>query len=95
MNGRDRDKDAYDIVYCLKHYPGGLDAIIAEFTRFRGHGLVREAMGYLSEAFRNVEYNGPAAWANFKELPPGEDRDLALREATELVLALVRRVLPD
>lgn len=92
LAGRRKDKDAYDVVYTLRHYPGGVEAVVADFRQFEGHGLVKEAMGNLEDRFMSAEHDGPAACADFLQLPPGEDRDLTLREATELVQELVRRV---
>ena len=40
MAERLKEKDAYDIYYCLKNYPGGLDALIRKLTPHIGSGLV-------------------------------------------------------
>jgi len=52
-------KDAYDIHYCLEHYPDGIPAIAEEFARFRGDELVRESMGKMASLFHDEEDEGP------------------------------------
>jgi hypothetical protein len=54
-----RPKDAYDIHYCLEQYPDEIPGIAAEFERFRGDDLVREAMGKMASLFRDEEDEGP------------------------------------
>ncbi len=39
MNGRRKNKDAYDVVYCLQSYPGGTSAVAGEFAPLASHGL--------------------------------------------------------
>jgi len=92
MRGRRKDKDAYDVVYCLREYAGGIEAVAADFARFGSHGLVREAMTILGEEFRSTAHVGPVSVADFLELPQGEERELMLRDSFERVQELVRLV---
>lgn len=92
FKGRRKEKDAYDIVYCLEQYRGGVEAVADDFAQFGDHGLVREAIGYLSDAFKSVAHEGPIAVAEFRELAPGEEREIVVRRAFELVDELVQRV---
>lgn len=92
MKGRDNPKDAYDIAYCLRNYPGGVEAVAEEVRKFGTHGLVREAMGYLSEDFKSIDQVGPTGVAIFQGLLRGEDRELARRDALERVQELIRLV---
>lgn len=92
MVGRRKDKDAYDIAYCLENYPGGVEAVARDFVQYGDHGLVREAIELLKSEFKAVEYVGPVAVANFRELPPGEERELCARRAFELVQELIKQV---
>jgi len=92
MRDRRKDKDAYDVVYCLQNYEGGLEAVAADFAKFGNHGLVREAMKILLEEFESTTHVGPMSVADFLELPVGEDRELMLRDAFERVQELVRVV---
>lgn len=63
-----RPKDAYDIHYCLEQYPDGIPGIVAEFERFQGDDLVREAMGKMAALFRDDEDEGPRMVADVEEL---------------------------
>ena len=68
-----RPKDAYDIHYCLEQYPDGIPAIAAEFERFQGDDLVREAMGKMAALFHDDEDEGPRMVADLEEIV-GDDR---------------------
>ena len=92
LEGRQKSKDAYDIVYCLEQFPGGVEAVAKEFSQLGDHGLIREAMGFLADAFRSTLHEGPIAVADFRELAPGVERDVVVRRAFELVDELVRLV---
>ena len=85
---RIKEKDAYDIWYTLANYPGGNDAILAEFLPFADHGLVREMVDALGAKFASPEHFGPDSVAVFLELS-GEDAEVIKRDVFERVLALV------
>ena len=40
LNSRLKEKDAYDIYYCVSNYPGGLDALVESFRSFPDHPLI-------------------------------------------------------
>jgi hypothetical protein len=44
LRHRLKEKDAWDIDYCIRNFPGGLEALVAEITPHREEGLVREAL---------------------------------------------------
>ena len=44
METRLKEKDAWDIYYCLLNYPGGIDAPAEEFKPHLYHGLVQEGL---------------------------------------------------
>ena len=44
LDDRLKEKDAWDIYYCLLAYPGGIDALVEEFQPHLSHGLVREGL---------------------------------------------------
>lgn len=56
---RAKPKDAYDIHFCLEHYPDGLDALAEEFRRVGDDSLVQEAWHKLATKFRSAEDDGP------------------------------------
>ena len=71
---RYKEKDAYDIYFCFRNYPGGLEAIIAQAQGHLGNRLVREGLGKIRAKFASVEDVGPVWAANF-EVPPEDRRD--------------------
>lgn len=58
---RAKPKDAYDIHFCLEHYPDGLRALGEEFRRFTGDALVEEAKQKLTANF-NLTRTTARAW---------------------------------
>lgn len=65
---RAKPKDAYDIHFCLEHYPDGLEALALEFRRFAGDPLVEEAKQKLAAKFRSDEDDGPRMVADVEEI---------------------------
>lgn len=45
MEDRYKTKDAYDLYYTIRHYPGGIAAVIAALEPDLANGLVKEALG--------------------------------------------------
>ncbi len=85
LNTRMKEKDAWDILFCLKHHPGGLDALIQEFLPHRKNKLVLEGLSYIAEKFASVEHLGPKSVADFDEIIDDEERDRVKRDAFERV----------
>jgi hypothetical protein len=92
MDGRRKDKDAYDIVYCLKNHPDGIEGIVKEYEAILSHGLVREAMEILEREFKTPGHVGPVAVADFLEIGDRDERAIVCRDACERVLELVGRI---
>jgi hypothetical protein len=82
---RMKEKDAWDVWFCLRNYPGGTKALAELFLPHIHHGLVLEGLKKISEKFVSVDHVGPRWVADFDELELGEARDIRLREAFELV----------
>ena len=74
MKTRLKEKDPWDIYYCLKHYPGGLDKIIQEFRRICEHALALEAISILAEKFGSIDAVGPVHVAVFEDVLDPEER---------------------
>ncbi len=79
---RFKEKDAYDIGCVLRNYPGGPVDLAAAFAPYQKNGLVAEALGKIRDKFRDVDYWGPNAYANFEQMDV-EDRELAKRDVFE------------
>jgi hypothetical protein len=90
---RKKEKDAYDICFCIDHYPGRGKALAEELEPHRDNTLIQQAITILRDKFASVEDVGPV-WAaqTLQQTTMGIDIDLALeqRRAFELVGELLR-----
>ncbi len=83
---RDKPKDAYDIWFLLTNHPAGLDGLARAVAEHAGHGLVRESLSHLADAFASVDHVGPRGVADFFELEPGtEEYDRVRQDAFQRV----------
>src|SRR3989304_6386442 len=83
MNERMKEKDAYDIYYCVEHFPGGVESLALEFNSFRKNKLLLEGLGKIRTKFASVEHIGPRWVADFLEVTEKEDRNIIVRRAYE------------
>jgi len=91
LRGRQKDKDAYDIYFCLRHYPGGLDGVLAAMRPLAGHGLVQEALGILAEKFQTPDHWAAGAVAR-AYVAQGEEEARLRRDAVERVAFVVEKL---
>lgn len=82
---RVKEKDAYDIDFCLRYYPGGSSALTRQFQPYRTHGLVQEGLRKIGEKFASPDHFGPRSVATFLEVTDAEERDILQRDAFERV----------
>lgn len=87
-----KEKDAWDVYYCLLNYPGGLDALAMAFDQHLNHGLVREGLQKIAEKFQSVEHIGPKLVADFENPLDPEERALVVRDAYERVHYLTSKL---
>lgn len=85
LDDRLKEKDAWDIYYCVRNYPGGLDALADELKLHLEHGLVREGIQKIAKHFASESHLGPTAVADFEEISESEERELIQRDAYERV----------
>ena len=85
MNTRLKEKDAWDIYYCIRNYPDGVDALIEEIHPYLEHGLVQEALDHLSREFSSPSAVGPTHVVDFGEITDPDDRALGQRDAYERI----------
>lgn len=85
-----KEKDAWDIYYCLRHFPGGVEALFELIQPHISHGLVREGLEKIAEKFESPEHIGPKFVADFEEITDTEERDFVQRDAFERVDYLLR-----
>ncbi len=71
---RYKEKDAYDIHFCLQNHPGGIEAIVEQAKKHIGNRLIREGLGKIRAKFISIGDAGPVWAANF-EVPDEDRRD--------------------
>ena len=95
LSERKKEKDAYDIYFCIDKYPGGYKALADEFRGKLENKLIGEGIAILREKFARLGSIGPV-WAaqTAKEATAGTAFDLEMeqRRAYELVNALLRQI---
>ncbi|PHV08397.1 hypothetical protein CSQ96_07015 [Janthinobacterium sp. BJB412] len=67
MSGRYKQKDAYDIYYCIRNYPGGVDALAAACRPLLAHGSGERGFSSFNEKFNTIEGYGPTCVRRFVE----------------------------
>jgi hypothetical protein len=89
MATRLKEKDAWDIYYCIRNYPGGIRSLAQEFRPLLKNKLVQEALAKIAEKFASPEHVGPKHVADFEEITDPEERAQLQRDAHERINALL------
>ncbi|MEW6666903.1 MAG: hypothetical protein AB1512_17000 [Thermodesulfobacteriota bacterium] len=92
LDERLKEKDAWDIYYCLQHCPDGLDQLIEKFRPLLGNRLVREGLQKIGKHFVSEKHTGPRFVADFEEITDAEERAIRERDAYERVNYLLRKL---
>jgi len=87
LDERKKEKNAYDIYFCLANYPGGIDGLVKEFQPLMDNGLVRESLGKICGKFKTIDSIGPV-WAAQVVQAAGGDYEFTRRDAFERAKAL-------
>jgi hypothetical protein len=87
---RIKEKDAWDIYYCLIQHPGGLDALAEAFRPHVGNKLVVEALAKISEKFASPQHVGPKHVADFEGIADTGERETIQRDVFERMNYLLR-----
>ncbi len=85
--GRGKPKDAYDIYFLIKHYPGGVAAVSSLFTPVKDLQIIKDMKEKLADKFASINHAGPIDVADFMENE--DDRDGIIRDAYEQLQALI------
>ena len=85
LRDRLKEKDAYDIYYCLRHYPGAPDTILNAFGPYAENNLVKEGLECIGAKFASPDHVGPKHVADFLEIGNSADREQLQRDAYERV----------
>ncbi|MGA2490671.1 MAG: hypothetical protein ABSF99_10895 [Anaerolineales bacterium] len=92
LASRLKEKDAWDIYYCIRNYPGGIDRLADEFHPIAKNKLTKEALEKLAEKFASPENVGPKQVADFEDITDPEERRRRQRDAYERVKALLEKL---
>jgi hypothetical protein len=92
MDARIREKDAWDIYYCVLNYPGGIDALAEEFKPHLHHGLVKEGLQKIAGKFSSEKNFGPRSVVDFEGIDDPEEQERIQRDAYGRVNALLEKL---
>ena len=67
INNRLKQKDAYDIYYCIRNYPNGIDALVKVTQPLLEIETARKGYCFISDKFRDKDDFGPTSVRNFVE----------------------------
>lgn len=56
---RDKPKDAYDIYYCIRNFPQGIEALAAQCVPLLAEKSGAEGFQYIADKFQSFEHTGP------------------------------------
>jgi hypothetical protein len=65
LQNRLKQKDAYDIYYCIRNHPDGVEALAAACRELLDEESAARGYGYIAEKFETVEGFGPTCVRNF------------------------------
>jgi hypothetical protein len=80
-----KEKDAYDIYFCLANFQGGLKGLLNEFDAVINNKLVIEGLSKIRSKFNSIGSVGPVAVADFLGIETGEERTRIIRRSYEVV----------
>lgn len=89
MYGRDKEKDAWDIYFCIKHVEGGAKELSKQFQGIINHGLVREGLAKIKSKFQSIDDYGPSSVVAFEELQDRAEQEGLRRDAFEQVNSML------
>ncbi len=67
MAGRYKQKDAYDIYYCVRNYPEGIEALAQECRQLLGHTSGESGFQHIATKFNALDGYGPTCVRRFVE----------------------------
>ena len=85
LSDRLKEKDAYDITYCIHNYPQGPFALAEECRPHLSNRLVREGLAKIRSNFLSVDHVGPKLVSDFEPSLDQEARDILRRRCYEEV----------
>ena len=67
LDGRYKQKDAYDVYFSIRNYPGGIDALAADCRPLLEHESGRAGFAHIIAKFDTPDGYGPICVRNFVE----------------------------
>lgn len=67
ISNRNKPKDAYDIYYCIRNFPGGIEALLNETAPLLRIETAKRGYLHISEKFRHLDDYGPTSVRRFVE----------------------------
>lgn len=67
LNGRLKQKDAYDVYYCIRNYPGGIAALAMDCHPLLRHQNAVDGYTFINAKFETLESFGPTCVRRFVE----------------------------
>jgi hypothetical protein len=67
LKGRHKQKDAYDIYYCVRNYPGGIAALASECRPLLQRQSGAQGFRHIAEKFETFDAYGPTSVRRFVE----------------------------
>lgn len=89
LYGRMKEKDAWDIYFCVRNHEGGIEGLAKEFEPVLENKLVQEGLGKIWAKFNSVDGIGPTSIVDFDEIIDRDERERIKRDAFERVTALL------
>jgi len=84
-----KEKHAWDIYFCVKNFPGGIDELAGEFRKVLSNKLILEGLSKIRSKFKSPQDFGPTCVVNFEEITDPDERDRVARDAFERVSTLL------
>ena len=92
LDERGKAKDAWDIYYCLKNYPGGVEELVRLFHSYHGQHSVKIGLQFMKNHFASLHGLGPNQVVHFQEVSDAEEEARVRRDAYERVQYLLRQL---
>ncbi|HAF62818.1 MAG TPA: hypothetical protein DCK95_10915 [Anaerolineaceae bacterium] len=84
LKNRFKEKDAWDIYFCLQQFDDQIDQLANQFKGLLKIRIVQESLGVIHEAFSSINDVGPNMIADFEETA-GDERELIKRDSFERI----------
>ncbi|MBS0197730.1 MAG: nucleotidyl transferase AbiEii/AbiGii toxin family protein [Planctomycetes bacterium] len=91
LNERKKEKDAYDVYFCLRHFAGGPAALASDCSPLMKVPGAAEAFEVLGRKFETIHSIGPQ-WAADVASGQGDDRAMISRDAFERAQLFLREL---